>query len=138
MPKKPDIEKEEEFAEEEFGVEAPRKRAFLQAMRKHRGIITHACKAAGIARKTYYKWTKNDPALVEATKSISDFVLDDVENSAHDLINEGNPAMIIFYLKCKGKGRGYIEKQQIEHSTGDLTTLREAMSEVSPEDEKEY
>jgi len=41
-------------------------------------------------------------------------VLDFAEHHLHKLISQGNPAATIFLLKTKGKGRGYVERQEIE------------------------
>ena len=41
-------------------------------------------------------------------------LIDNAEDELQKLINLGNPIAIIFYLKTKGKKRGYDEKQTIE------------------------
>ena len=111
----------------------------IQALREHMGLITYACKAAGIARCTHYDWMNNCPEYAQAVEEIDDFVLDEVENAAIKMIKEGNnPAVTIFYLKTKGKKRGFIEKQQVEHSTGDLTSMRELIRECDVELAKDY
>ena len=35
------------------------------------------------------------------------------ESHLHKLIRDGNPAATIFFLKTKGKNRGYVERQEI-------------------------
>ncbi len=46
--------------------------------------------------------------------SIKGGVLDFAESNLKKLEKEGNPAATIFFLKTKGKKRGYIERQEIE------------------------
>ena len=43
-------------------------------------------------------------------------LLDIAERSLADKIATGNLGAIIFYLKCQGKNRGYVEKQETELS----------------------
>ena len=85
----------------------------LQALEKSLGIVTTAAKTAGIDRTTHYEWMKTDEEYKKAVESIGDGVLDFAESSLHKLIKDGNPASTIFYLKTKGKKRGYIETQDI-------------------------
>lgn len=110
----------------------------LVALRQHSGLITKACEAAKIARTTYYEWLKEDEEFKARVEAIDDFVLDKVENAAHELIETGNPQMIMFYLKCRGKRRGYTEKQEIEHSTGDVSSLKEVLTEMISTHQREY
>jgi hypothetical protein len=47
-------------------------------------------------------------------ESISDMALDFAESQLHKQISEGEVSATIFYLKTKGKKRGYIEKVEQE------------------------
>jgi hypothetical protein len=52
--------------------------------------------------------------------------LDFAESSLHKQIRNGSTPATIFFLKCKGRGRGYIEKQEIDfnnNSAPDLSDL---------------
>lgn len=91
-----------------------KKEAMLEALERSLGIVTTACNAIGINRSTHYDWMRKDAEYKQAVKSIEDRTLDFAESHLHKLIKEGNPAATIFFLKTKGKGRGYIERQEIE------------------------
>ena len=39
-------------------------------------------------------------------------------------IKDGRETSLIFYLKTKGKQRGYIEKQELQHSGEVVSTLK--------------
>lgn len=85
-------------------------------MEKSLGIVSTAAKMVGIDRSTHYKWMKDDEEYKEAIHSISESVVDFAESHLYKLIKEGNPASTIFFLKTKGKERGYIERQEIDIS----------------------
>lgn len=91
-----------------------KKEAMLEALERSLGIVTTACNAVGVGRTTHYQWMKDDPEYREAVKGIENRTLDFAESHLHKLIKEGNPAATIFFLKTKGKGRGYVERQEIE------------------------
>ncbi|MDR3142731.1 MAG: hypothetical protein LBU37_13545, partial [Tannerellaceae bacterium] len=46
--------------------------------------------------------------------NIADIAIDFAESNLHKRIKEGDTTSIIFYLKTKGKKRGYIEKSEID------------------------
>jgi len=92
----------------------PKKANMVEALTKALGVVKIACESCGISRQTHYNWIKEDPAYEEACKNLPEVVLDFAEHHLHKLISEGNPAATIFFLKTKGKGRGYIERQEIE------------------------
>ncbi len=83
---------------------------FPQIMKESMGIISSACKKAGIDRDTYYRWRKEDPEFAKACDEAYDHAADFVESKLYQLINEGNPSAIIFYSKTKMKNRGYVER----------------------------
>jgi len=89
------------------------KKKMLEALEKSLGIVTTACKLVGIARETHYRWMREDSEYKEAVDSISDVVLDFAESKLHNLIDGGDTAATIFYMKTKGKKRGYIERQEL-------------------------
>ena len=55
--------------------------------------------------------------LVEV-EDIENIALDFAESQLHKQIGDGNSTATIFFLKTKGRGRGYVERQEI-HNTGD-------------------
>lgn len=101
------------------------KRAMIEALEKSLGIVTTACKMVGICRSSHYDWYNNDMEYKEAVDGIADLTLDFVESKLHKQIEKGEVSSTIFYLKTKGKKRGYIEKQEIEHSGNMQVTWNE-------------
>ena len=92
-----------------------KKRAMIEALKKTYGIVSHACKAIGIERSTHYGWIKEDPNYKAIHDSISfeDMIVDLAENALINKIEMGDTASILFALKCRGKKRGYVEKENI-------------------------
>lgn len=86
----------------------------IEALEKTLGVVTSACKLVGIDRTTHYDWYNGDENYKEAVDSIADIALDFVESQLHSRIKEGSDTATIFFLKCKGKKRGYVEKQEID------------------------
>lgn len=95
----------------------PKKAAMLQALEKTLGVVTTAADKAGIGRQTHYDWMESDPAYKRAVESLADVALDFAESQLFKQVKEGNVASTIFYLKTKGKGRGYIERFETEDKT---------------------
>jgi hypothetical protein len=91
-----------------------KKAAMLEALEVSLGIVSTAAKKANIDRTIHYDWLKSDPEYKAAVESIQESVIDFAESHLYKLVKEGNPAATIFYLKTKGKKRGYIERQEIE------------------------
>ena len=66
--------------------------------------------------KTYYK---TDSDFREQVDDLSNVVLDFAESQLHKQIQAGNTTATIFYLKTKGKGRGYIERTEYTGKDGE-------------------
>jgi hypothetical protein len=90
-----------------------KKEAMIEALNKTLGLVSHACKIVGIHRSTHYDWLRNDKEYKIAVESTNDLVLDMAESSLFKQINQGNTAATIFYLKTRGKKRGYQEGEQL-------------------------
>jgi hypothetical protein len=92
------------------------KSAMVEALEKSLGIVTTACKTVGIARSTHYNWMESDEDYKKAVEDIADIALDFAESQLHKQIQGGEVSSTIFYLKTKGKKRGYIERTELSAS----------------------
>ena len=90
-----------------------KKKAMVQALEKSLGVVSVACDMVGIARQTHYTWLNEDEEYSIRVKDVANRTLDFVETALFGQVDKGNISAIIFYLKTKGRERGYIEHQQI-------------------------
>jgi hypothetical protein len=74
---------------------------------------------------------ENDPEYKKAVDDLQNVALDYAESKLHSQIKKENATAIIFYLKTKGKKRGYIERQEITHDGIQTFTIRELDGEDS-------
>ena len=93
------------------------KKAVLIALEKSLGVVTAACKRAGVGRTQFYEWLRTDEEFAKQVEDIRDVTLDFAESALYQQIKKGNTAATIFLLKTKGKGRGYIERQEYDLGT---------------------
>jgi len=89
----------------------------LAALEQSMGIVQTACDTLGISRTNHYKWMRESREYKMAYESLSNKALDFAESQLLKLIGRGNTAAVIFYLKTKGKERGYIERQEVKVET---------------------
>jgi hypothetical protein len=94
------------------------KRQMLNALERSLGVVTSACKAVGISRQTHYNWLNDDLEYKAAVHSIDDIAIDFAESQLHQQIKNGEVSSTIFFLKTKGKKRGYVERQEITGAEG--------------------
>ncbi len=117
-----------------------KKKIFLEALKEQLGIVTPTAKQTGINRTTHYKWLKEDPEYKAEVDLIPDLVLDFAENALFKLMQEKNVAATIFFLKCNGKHRGYVERHELSHSMNTPLIIKESVydgSRDSPEQQTE-
>lgn len=93
---------------------AQSKKRVLTALGKSLGVVKIACEKAGVSRTQFYKWLKNDSRFRKKVEEVEDLAIDFVESQLFQNIKSGNVPSIIFYLKTKGRKRGYITKTEIE------------------------
>ena len=91
------------------------KKAILEALESSLGVVTSACKKVGVGRTIFYEWLKVDEEFSKKVKDIENVALDFAESQLHQQIKSGNSTSTIFYLKTKGKKRGYIERMETEN-----------------------
>lgn len=106
-----------------------KKTAMLKALKITLGVVSHACEQAGIDRTTHYRWMKSDPHYKQAVDDVAEATIDFVECELFKQIKNGNTTATIFFLKTKARQRGYIERQEIEHSGTGLTITFDSKTE---------
>ena len=84
----------------------------IEALEKSLGVVSIACKAAGVSRTQFYEWMKV-AEFKRRVDDIKEITLDFAESKLHKLIDGGNVGATIFYLKTRGKKRGYVEIQEV-------------------------
>jgi|TARA_R110002020_G_scaffold183360_4_gene379647 hypothetical protein len=95
-----------------------KKKAVLVALEQNLGVVTSACRAAGLGRTTFYKWLKTDEDFNKSVKELENVQLDYAESKLLENIRANKETSIIFYLKCKGKKRGFVERNELDVTTG--------------------
>lgn len=106
-----------------------KKKQLIECLKKSKGIVADACKITGISRGTFYNWCKEDAEFNEEVNQINEETLDFVESKLLENIKKGEVTSIIFYLKTKGRNRGYQEKAEI-----DINALRLPQIELQEAD----
>lgn len=90
------------------------KQEVLTALENRLGVVTIACKEAGVSRSQFYEWKQTDPAFAQAVEDIQEVALDFVEHKLFKNITAGDTQSILFYLRSKGSKRGYADRQEIK------------------------
>jgi hypothetical protein len=90
------------------------KEILLKALEKHLGIVSAACKEVNISRNTFYNYYNEDINFKTAVDDINEITIDFVENQLLKNIKSGDRASIMFFMKYKGRKRGYTEHINID------------------------
>ncbi len=78
--------------------------------------ISATCDKVGIARRTFYYWKERNQRFREAIEDAEEMSIDFAESKLRQAVMGGDMTAIIFFLKTKGKKRGYVEQieQKVE------------------------
>ena len=121
-----DITEKEKKEEQERTTK--KKALFLEAFMKSLGVIKIACNNAKIDRKTHYNWCKTDDVFKQQCEEIKEIQFGYVNDKFLELIADGNPKAIMFYLAKRGTE--YRDKLEL---SGEVTTRAE-FADLSDED----
>lgn len=91
-----------------------KKAKFIKAFIANDTNISKACRECRIARQTFYDWKENDEEFAGLVSDTEEAITDEIEGLLRERVRELDTTAIIFYLKTKGKKRGYVEKQEIK------------------------
>jgi hypothetical protein len=103
----------------------------IRALEAQGGRLTYAAKELNIHFRTLKRYINENDDVKEALIAIEEAMLDAAEATLREAIEEGNLKATIFYLKTKGKRRGYAE-----HDKQDINKLMQPVAIVyhSPRD----
>ena len=87
---------------------------FLKFYVANMGNVKQTCEAMNMSRQTYYKWFNTNDTFKMEAEAVFEGLLDTAESQLHMNIMEGKEASIFFFLKTRGKARGYIERVEQE------------------------
>lgn len=106
------------------GKKAVMKKTFLRSLYANLGILSRAAKATGMCLDNHYAWKAEDPEYKKAYLMIEESVIDFAEGALYTQIRAGVPSSTIFFLKTKGKRRGYIEDPQVHIHNENRTEVK--------------
>ena len=119
------------MSEEKEQKDTLKKKAMLKALESSLGVVTTACESVGIKRNSHYRWMNEDEEYRVQVESLTDLAIDFAESKLIELINGAhrevstpdgevisikdapNTSATIFYLKTRGKKRGYVERTEL-------------------------
>lgn len=110
-----------------------KKNDIKKAIKGSGGLISKIARKLDCEWHTANRWIdKLD--LQRELENERESILDLAEDKLVTNIREGDNCSILFYLKCKGKQRGYVERNEIQHS-GKVTNT---VIQVSDEETKKH
>ncbi len=96
-----------------------KKKMMLKALNSTLGVVAPAAILATIGRRLHYDWIETDEEYAKQCEDITEKTLDFAETNLFKQIEQGQTQATIFFLKTKGKDRGYTEQQQIDFTNSD-------------------
>lgn len=93
----------------------------IQALQKTKGMVYLAARELGCHHQTIYNHIEKNPSVKRAWQAEHGKVGDSAELRLYQAIMNEEHWAITFYLRTKGKDRGYVERQ--EHATPGSDTL---------------
>jgi len=109
-----------------------------QAIRDSAGLLYLAAKRLRCSPSTVTNYVERSKRLQQAVEESIETRLDIAEGKLAEKISEGDTTALIFFLKTKGKKRGYTERQELADADGKpLRFVIEAPPAIENHDEWE-
>lgn len=105
----------------------------VAAYQKKGANISATCQALSIDRKTFYNRRNSSKELDRQLGEIEESLVDFAESKLMGAMNDNNLTAIIFYLKTKGKHRGYVEQVEQKVEVNPFFQLMQEASQVVEE-----
>lgn len=96
------------------GSEEEKRELIVKSLKQGRGKVYLVANHLKCSPKTIYNYINKYPEVKEAKEDAEGLRLDATELKLEDAIDAGEAWAICFFLKTKGKSRGYTERQEVE------------------------
>jgi hypothetical protein len=90
----------------------------IKAIQEANGILSGAARLLGCSRTTVHNHINKSPTVKAAYEEANETMIDFAEQQLFKNIKTGKEASIFFFLKCKAKHRGYVERQELTGADG--------------------
>ncbi len=90
----------------------------IEALQETGGLKARAARLLGCTRATVKSYIERYPEIQAALEEAEEDLLDEAESQLREQIRAGQLTAIIFFLKTKGKGRGYTERVETTGKDG--------------------
>lgn len=91
--------------------------------------ITATCAALNISRRTFYQKKEKSKSLQDLLAEADESMLDFAESKLIEHINNNDITSLIFFLKTKGKKRGYVERTEHDVNANPFQELMESVTD---------
>ena len=99
------------------------KEQMLIALTKSYGIVAPALEMVNLPRSTYYDYYRLDLDFREKVDAIRETLTDVVETALIKKIKSGDTQAILFYMKYRGKSRGYTDSLELNGKVDNTVTV---------------
>ncbi len=101
--------------------------SIVSALREMKGMVYLAAERVGCCADTIYERAKTSPAITEAMRHERGRFVDSAEMKLINAVDACEPWAIQMALKCLGKNRGYVERQEVTGRDGEPVQLLEVV-----------
>lgn len=105
----------------------------IQLIREKRGNLSAVARELKVSRPTLYKYLESRTTVQDALEEARETMLDEAEAKLYEKVLNGDTAELIFFLKTRGKSRGYVERTEHTGADGDAIKIK-GYATVSPDD----
>ena len=96
---------------------------YIEAIKESGGFMSKVAESLGLTRGAVSKRISESKELQEVMRDTQEKLLDFAESKLINLVTLNDFKAIKFFLACKGKHRGYVERQEVTGADGKEITL---------------
>lgn len=89
-------------------------KAMGEALRATLGNVSQAARNLGLDRSSIWLRVQKSEHLRQILQDAREAMVDNAESALHRAVTTGEGWAVCFTLKTQGKGRGYVERQEIQ------------------------